>query len=405
MREASPARVQRRTLVVLVVSQVLSGAGLAAGVTVGVLLAQDVLGSTGLSGVAIALTTAGSAVSAVVVGRLSQARGRRAGLAIGYLTGALGGAGIVVAGAVGSAGLLFASLVVYGAGTATNLQARYAGADLAEPERRGRAVSTVLVSTTVGGVLGPNLAAPTGAVAERLGLPALTGPFLLAVVAYVTAAVVLTAFLRPDPLLMAASLRREDERRGVAERDDRRGVVTGGTVMVLTQLVMVAIMTMTPIHMSDHGHSTAAAGLVIAVHIAAMFLPSPVTGILTDRFGPHRVSMAAGVVLVAAGLLAATAPGHSVPLLSVALALLGFGWNLGLVAGTAIITTSVPLATRARTQGVLDVSVALSGATGGLLSGVVVAGIGFPSLGLIGALLALSLLPVIWTIRRRRPQG
>jgi MFS family permease len=197
---------QRRTLAVLVLAQILSGAGLAAGVTVGVLLAQDMLGSTGLSGLSTALFSIGGAVAAEAVGRLSQRFGRRAGLSAGYLLGAAGSFGVVAAAWLDSLVLLFISFFSYGAGVATNLQARYAGADLAAPSRRGRAVSTVLVATTIGAVVGPNLVSVMGRVAEALGIRALAGPFLLAGLAYVAAAAVLWVMLRPDPLRLARAL-------------------------------------------------------------------------------------------------------------------------------------------------------------------------------------------------------
>ncbi|MCQ0025419.1 MFS transporter [Streptomyces somaliensis DSM 40738] len=404
--DTAPA--QRRILRVLVASQILSGAGLAAGVTVGALLAQDMLGSTSLAGLPSALLTAGSALAAVTVGRLSQARGRRPGLTAGYLTGAIGSAGVIAAAVLDNPALLFTALFVYGAGTATNLQARYAGADLAAPGHRARAVSTVLVATTLGGVAGPNLTAPAGALAESLAVPHLAGPFLLSGAAYVLAALVLALWLRPDPLLLARAL--ADTERDAAPaggeparpEHEGRGVVPGALVMVLTQLVMVAIMTMTPVHMHDHGHGTAASGLVIAVHIGAMYLPSPLTGWLVDRCGRTRTAAASGVTLLAAGVLAATAPGDSVALLALALALLGLGWNLGLVTGTAIITDTVPIATRAKTQGTVDVAVAIAGATGGMASGAVVDATGYPVLALAGGLLSLLLLPVAAATARRR---
>jgi MFS family permease len=388
---------QRRVLVVLVGAQILSGAGLAAGITVGALLAQRMLGSTGLAGVPSALLTAGSAAAAVAVGRLSQRRGRRPGLAVGYLTGAVGGAGVVAAAALGSVVGLFVALFVYGAGTATNLQARYAGADLAQPSHRARAMSTVLVATTLGGVLGPNLATPTGGLAAALALPRLTGPFLLASVAYALAAVVLVRWLRPDPLLLARS--RAAPARPVAGPADaagpaRTGVYLGTGLMAMTQLTMAAIMTMTPVFLQEHGHGTTAVGMVIAVHVAAMYLPSPVSGRLVDRFGYRAVAATAGASLLAAGITAA-APGHSVAQLAVALALLGLGWNLGFLAGTTIITTTVPLATRAATQGKADVAVAVAGTAGGLLSGLVVNAAGYPTLTLSGAVLAFTLLTFV----------
>ncbi|MFF8476272.1 MFS transporter [Streptomyces sp. NPDC015414] len=409
---STPEQAQRRVLRVLVASQVLSGAGLAAGVTVGALLAQNMLGSTGLAGLPSALITGGSALAAVAVGRVSQARGRRTGLATGYLTGAIGSAGVITAAVLSNPVLLFIALFVYGAGTATNLQARYAGADLAAPGHRARAVSTVLVATTFGGVAGPNLAAPTGTFAEHLGIPNLAGPFILSGTAYALAALVLALRLRPDPLLMARALA-EAEDAGSTTRpaahvtdvtgvESRGGVVLGALVMILTQLVMVAIMTMTPVHMHDHGHGTAASGLVIAVHIGAMYLPSPVTGRLVDRYGRMTIAAASGITLLAAGVLAATAPGDSVALLALALALLGLGWNLGLVSGTAIITDTVPLATRARTQGLVDVSIAVAGATGGLASGVMVDATSYPALALTGGVLSLALLPATAATAYRR---
>ncbi|WP_240505240.1 MFS transporter [Nocardia mangyaensis] len=403
------ARVQRTALRVLVSAQILSGAGLAAGITVGALLAQDMLDSTSLSGLPSALFTAGSAVAAVAVGRLSQARGRRPGLAAGYLAGAVGSLGVIAAAALDTPILLFLALFVYGAGTATNLQARYAGADLADPAHRGRAVSTVLVATTLGGVVGPNLAAPTGSLAEGLGIPYLAGPFLLAALAYALAALVLAVWLRPDPLLLAREIGAteavdlpEQTPSPIVKRIDK-GIAAGGFVMAVTQLVMVAIMTMTPVHMLAHGHGTAAAGVVIAVHVGAMYLPSPVTGWLVDRYGRLPVAAASGMTLLAAGLLAASVPGDSVGLLAVALALLGLGWNLGLVAGTAIITDTVPLATRAKTQGTVDVSIAIAGATGGMGSGLIVAASSYPTLALAGGILALAVVPVAAFTAGRHP--
>jgi MFS family permease len=398
----------RRTIRVLLVSQVLAGAGLAAGVTVGALLAEDMVGSTGSAGLPAAVFTLGSAAAAVGVGRLSQRSGRRPGLAAGYAVGALGAAGVVLAAATDSIALLFCSLLLYGSGTATNLQARYAGADLAEPNRRGRAVSTVLVATTLGAVIGPNLVEPTGVVAEAVGIRELAGPFMLAALAYVLAAVAVMILLRPDPLLEARARALEPSGQGSAapgvEVPSPATVRLAASAMVLTQLVMVAVMTMTPVHMRDHGHSVGAAGLVISVHIAAMFLPSPLTGQLVDRVGRRPVLAAGGVLLLGAGGLAALAPPESMMLLTVALALLGLGWNFGLVGGTALVTDAVPLAERAKTQGTVDLSVALSGATGGMASGFVVASTSFAVLSLAGGALALAFIPLLLT-ERKRPAG
>lgn len=403
------ARLQRRTLTVVVVSQVLGGAGLAAGVTVGALLAQQMLGSDTAAGTPAALVTLGSALAAFLVGRFSQSRGRRFGLGLGFTAGGLGAVGVVAAAATGSVALLFVSLLVYGSGTATNLQARYAGTDLAVPDRRATAVSIALVSTTAGAVAGPNLVEPLGRLATGLGLPALAGPFLLAAVAYLAAGGALVALLRPDPLLVARQVSTSvaaahpgaatRSASGAAPRPEP-GAYAGATVMVLTQIAMAAIMTMTPVHMRAYHHGLGAVGLVIGVHIGAMYLPSLVTGALVDRVGRIPMAAAAGVTLLLAGVVAALAPGESLGLLILALALLGLGWNFGLIAGTALVVDATVPANRPRTQGTIDVLIALAGAGGGAISGVVVSATGYGTLAVGGGVLSLLLIPALAWGRR-----
>lgn len=396
----------RRTLIIVVISQIFGGAGLAAGITVGALLAQDMLGTESFSGVPAALFTLGSAGAALLVGQLSQRFGRRSGLAIGFLTGGFGAIGIVISALTNNILLLFVSLLIYGAGTATNLQARYAGTDLASSTQRATAISIAMVSTTFGAVAGPNLVDVMGRFATSIGVPALAGPFILAAAAYILAGLVLLALLRPDPLVVAkaiADTQKTDERNLLDTNSktlaiNKRRIVFGATVMVLTQIVMIAIMTMTPVHMGHHGHGLREIGLVIGIHIGAMYLPSLVTGILVDKIGRMKMAIASGATLLVAGVLAAIAPTDSILVLIIALALLGIGWNFGLISGTALIVDATQPSTRAKTQGTVDVLIALGGASGGILSGVVVAQLGYVTLSLAGGILSLLLIPVvIWS--------
>ncbi|MGN6425429.1 MAG: MFS transporter [Leifsonia sp.] len=400
---------QRRTLTIVAISQVLGGAGLAAGITVGALLAQQLVGGDGLAGAPTALFTLGSALAAFLIGRFTQRRGRRLGLGLGFAAGGLGALGVVVAAATGGVPLLFVSLFVYGAGTATNLQARYAGTDLATPEQRGTAVSIALVATTAGAVAGPNLVDPLGRLAVSIGIPALAGPFLLAAAADLSAGIVLLAFLRPDPFLVARALERaaapaDEEASGADRPRPGPGAIAGATVMVLTTIAMVAIMTMTPVHMRAMDFGLSAVGLVIGIHVGAMYLPSLVTGILVDRIGRVPMAVASGVTLLLAGVVAALAPDGSLGLLILALTLLGLGWNFGLIAGTALVVDATVPANRARTQGTIDVLIALSGAGAGAASGVVMAASDYSVLSFSGGILALLLIPVLlWTARGPRP--
>lgn len=420
---------QRRTLWTVTVSQMFGGAGLAAGVTVGALLAKDMLGGDSVAGLPVALFTLGSALAAFLVGRCTQLWGRRLGLGAGFAVGAVGALGVIAAAAVDSVAFLMVALFVYGSGSATNLQARYAGTDLAEPEHRARAVSVALVSTTLGAVAGPVAVEPMGMIAEALGLPSLTGAFVLAAVAYALAGIVLFVFLRPDPFLIARSLSAAGEgladddppQGGDAHRGDNAsaqkasklgysgriavrvgaGAYLGAVVMLVTQMVMIAVMTMTPVHMQDHGLGLGDVGLVIGFHIGAMYLPSPIVGTMVDRFGRAPMVIASAVTLLGAGVIAAVAPGGSLVAVILALTLLGLGWNIGLIAGTALVVDATEPAQRPRIQGTIDVTIALAGAGGGVLSGVVVAQANYATLTLMGGAFALILIPALAIWRRQ----
>jgi MFS family permease len=399
----------KRTLIIVVLSQIFGGAGLAAGITVGALLAKEMLGADSVSGLPTALFTLGSAGAALMVGRISQRFGRRLGLAAGFLMGGLGAIGVIIAAVTNSILLLFTSLLIYGAGAATNLQARYAGTDLANSSQRAKAISIALVSTTFGAVAGPNLVEVMGRFATAIGIPSLSGPFLLAAVTYILAGLILLVFLRPDPLIVASAIAKKELQDPVSKTPgfsnsmtlDKKGVLTAGALMVFTQIVMVAIMTMTPVHMGKHGHGLSDVGMVIGFHVGAMYLPSLLTGYLVDKVGRLFMAFASVFTLLAAGICAAFLPGDSMMGVTIALILLGLGWNFGLISGTAILVDATHPSNRAKTQGTVDVLVALSGASGGALSGIVVAYSSFAALSLGGGILSLVLIPiVIWSMKK-----
>ncbi|WP_425311006.1 MFS transporter [Fictibacillus nanhaiensis] len=395
-------QIYKRTLFVVSISQIFGGAGLAAGITVGALLAQQMIGTDAFSGLPAALFTIGSAAAAFIVGRLSQRYGRRTGLTIGFMSGGLGALGVVISAITNSILLLFVSLFIYGAGTATNLQARYAGTDLASQNQRATAISFILVSTTVGAFVGPNLVDVMGDFASSIGVPALAGPFILSGTAFIIAGLIIFLMLRPDPFLIVkmleSSKNKQINKLSITNRNqsnDKRGIAIGAAVMILTQLVMIAIMTMTPVHMKHHGHGLSEIGLVIGVHIGSMYLPSLITGVLVDKIGRTVMIIASGITLLLAGVIAAIAPSDSMLLLVIALSLLGIGWNFGLISGTTILVDSTESSTRAKTQGTIDVLIALAGASGGAMSGMIVAYSSYTVLSFAGGILSLMLVPVV----------
>ncbi|MFG2644331.1 MFS transporter [Streptomyces sp. NPDC048370] len=401
---------RRRTQAVLITGQILGGLGIATGIALAAVLAKDVSGSEALSGLASTASVAGPALLAMPLAALMGARGRRPGLVLAYLIGALG-AGVVVLGAVvESFPLLLAGLVGFGAASSANLAARFAAADLAEPDRRGRAISTVVWATTIGAVLGPNIAAPAGESVAGLGIPAAAGPFVWAAGVFLVAALVVAVLLRPDPLLTARALAAPEEDQAPDARSLKAGMravreSSGARLALVTvaasHTAMVSIMSMTPVALSHHGAGIQLIGLVISGHIAGMYAFSPVMGWLSDRLGRLSViGLAVGLLSVAA-LLAGTA-GSSHGQTAAGLFVLGLGWSAGLVSGSALLTDSVPQAARAAVQGLSDFIMNTAAGVGGLMAGLIVAKAGYGWLNLVGAclLLPMAALAVRGVLRR-----
>lgn len=367
---------QRRTLRVLVAAQVAGGIGFFMGVTVAAILARDISGEEALSGIPLAFAVGAGAIAAAPLASWMARAGRRPGLAAGHLIAAAGAAVVVFAAGLESFVLLCLGMAAFGIGNTSNLLARFAATDLAEPRRRARAISTVLLATAAGAVAGPNFASSTEPLAEALGVLESAGPFAVAVLAYGVAALILLVLLRPDPLLLA---RRDADtewaptaRWGAALRDLPnwpRLALVGVTAMASSNVAMVAVMTMTPLHMEDAGQSLSVVGLVISLHVAGMYLPSPISGWLADRYGRLPVLAGGGVALVAAGAMAAVAGGDQTLLLALALTALGLGWNLGLIGGSALVTDAVAQERRAQTQGAADLVMGLTGVSGSLIAG------------------------------------
>jgi len=410
-RGVDVAAVQRRTVSTLAVSQALGGVGVTTGIAVAALLAEDILGSARLAGLAQTTQVLGAALAAYLLARVMAARGRRPGLALGYAIGGLGALACVLAGVVDSFALLLVGTLGIGAATAANTQARYAATDLARPSQRARSLSLVVWATTIGAVLGPNLVGPGAAVARVIGVPELTGAFVFTVVAVALSTVWLMTRLRPDPLLLSrdlASARGEagtglvSLRHVLAVLRQHPRAAAAMLAVALAHAVMVSVMVMTPLHMDHGGAELTVIGFVISVHVLGMFAFSPLVGWLADRVGRAPVLVLGSVVLLTAVLLAGRAPeGHSTGL-TWGLFLLGLGWSCCLVASSALLVDAVPLRERPGVQGASDLVMGLFAAGGGALAGVVVAEWGYGVLNVCAGVLALLVLGCAFVARIRR---
>jgi len=394
---AERAMIQRKVLRVLTAGQIVGSAALSAAVTVGAFVIQDILGQdTALGGMATAMVTVGTAVMAQWLARFMNVNGRRKGLALGYGLALVGG--IVAGVGVESSNLVvfLIGLFLFGNGQASNLLSRYAAMDLADPDRRGAAMSRVLFASTFGAVFGPVLIKPAETLGQSLfGWNLYTGPWIFSGLFFSASFVNVMVRLRPDPLEVAGRLGvTESTSRSLSDitvplrhsRESRLGLIA----MAASQMTMVAVMTMTPVHLKLHGHEDVSA-FIISLHIAGMYAFSPLIGRFSDAYGRTRAIQVGAVVLILASVFSSLA-GDEPTLLWPGLLLLGVGWNFGLVGGSGLLSESIPAELRVRVQGSADLVMSLCGGVAGFSSGFIRKGIGYNSLAVLGALLTGSLL-------------
>ncbi|MEW9549344.1 MFS transporter [Nonomuraea sp. NPDC050783] len=399
--------IQRRTLGVLSAAQIMGGVGVAVGLALSSVVVDELSGSTVISGFAGTATTLGAALLALPTAKASGRGGRRAGLTLAYVAALTGCAISVTAISLRTWPLLLAGLVLVGGGSAGGLAARYSATDLAPKGRSARHLSLVVWASTIGSVAGPNLAEPADRIGIRLGLVDKAGPFAFAALAFALAMVIVLALLRPDPLRLARRLDGAAEAGPAGNRTvstawhtlrttpaARRALV----MIAVSHTAMVSVMSMTPVKLHHDGSALDVIGLVISLHIAGMYMMSPLVGWLADRAGKVPVLVLGMGLLLLAATLAGTA-GHRVGQVTAALFLLGLGWSCGLVAGSALVTESVPIERRPAVQGLSDLIMNVCGATGTIVAGAIVGVLSYGFLGLVvGVMVALA---ALWLLATR----
>ncbi|MEU9577194.1 MFS transporter [Streptomyces chilikensis] len=408
-RTAGGGTGERRRIGVLLLGNLLGGVGVASGITVTTLLVER-LGATELAGLGQAVGVLGAAVAAVPLARLAARRGRRWSLGVGYAIAVLGAALIAAAATAGQLALVMAGLCLFGVAQACNLQTRYAAADGVAPGVRARTMAVVVWATTVGSVAGPNLTAFGQAVGESAGVLGLAGPYLLSGAAFAAACALVVALYRggedrtgapgeasgPEPASMGAAA----ALRWTAGRPTALFAVV---LLATAHATMIMVMVMTPLHMQHHGMSLRIVGVVISVHIAAMYGLSPLFGRLADRWGPLRTAfLGIGVLWAAVTLGYAAASGGGEALTAAALVVLGLGWSLSTLAASALLAAVDDDRVRVPLQGAADAGMSYAGAAVAALAGPVLAAGGFRAVNLAGAAL---LLPALWLavlLARRR---
>ena len=404
------ALIQKKTLRTLVSGQVIAAASLASAVTVGAYVIQNILGAdTAWSGIASATVTIGTAFMAQILSLVMMRKGRRIGLQSGYLVAFVGGV-IAGVGAEKSQLVIFLiGLFLFGNGQAANLLSRYAATDLADVKTRASAMSTILFASTFGAVFGPILVVPAERIGESVfGWHKYTGPWIFSACFFIFAALNVMIRLRPDPLEVSGGLKSQNAA-GVQPPKFRIALNTVAEssaakiaifAMVISQVTMVAVMTMTPVHLKSHGHETVSS-FVISLHIAGMYAFSPLVGRYCDRKGRLSAIAVGSVLLILATVFAALA-GESAILLFPALWLLGVGWSFGLIGGSNLLVDSVPLDSRVQVQGTADFLMSLCGGIAGFSSGFIRRAVGFHMLANFACLCAFAMFLVVQNARRKQ---
>ena len=401
-------QIQRRTIKVLALGQVLGGFGLGSVLSIGSLLAKDLSGSEAWAGSAATFSTLGSAIWAIPLARLAYARGRRVSLAMGAGFAITGAITVINAAGYRSFPLLLLGIFLLGAGSATSLQARFAATDIPSAGKTGRSIGLVVWATTVGAVTGPNLFGPGEELGRALGLAPLAGPFLFTVAAQTCSTLVFWFGLRPDPLKYAQELRKDASKtkhkisfKSAIDTLKQYPVARFSVLSIaLSHMVMVSVMAMTPVHLQHMGYDIVVVGFTISLHIAGMYALSPVMGFLADKVGKIQTIFIGQALFVSALLFAGL--GHADRLMvTIGLTLLGLGWSAATVAGSALLSATLPAEEKTNVQGLSDSLMNLSGAFGGAIAGLLLASFHFEGLNAI-ALVPVSVVTVlIFAISRK----
>ena len=406
--------IQKRTVRVLLASQGSGGVGLVATYIVTALLAKDITGSKSLATVAAAFLSIGAAAASFPLAKLMNTHGRRVGLRTGYLIGATGAAIALLAAITRSYPLLCIGVLGAGAGNAANLATRYAASDLAEEEHRARTISIIVWATVIGSTLGSVLSGVASDTGELLGLPAKAGSYLLSGLMFLLAAAIVESRLRPDPLAVAGGIGRTAEHS--ADRPSMKEAMAliwakpaarlAVAAMVVCQVTMVGVMSLTPLHMDDGGHEQGVIGMMMAFHIWGMYLFSPVVGWLTDRYGQYPMLYVSGILCTWGAVWAAVTPPAGLLGVFMGNFLIGMGWCFGVIAASSLIVGQFPVEHRVSVQGVSDLAMVGSGALAGVSSGLLFELFGYGGVNtgnaVFGALLILATAATFFVVRRHQ---
>ncbi len=402
-------RIARKITFILFVEQSLASAGFIAAATLTSIVGAKLSNHPAWAGVPTAIYLLAGAFSAYAWGYIMDAIGRRGGLTLGLFLGVIGSAFAFFSIVQSSFSFFLVGMIFMGVANAAVQLGRFAAAEVNPPDKRGRAISNVVIGGTFGAVFGPALVGPMGVWIKPIAGDELAGAYAISFILFLIGMVAVFFGLRPDPREIGKEVAEKFPEtqagsaaaRSVFEVIRQPAALTAIIAMSFGQVVMVLVMVITSLHMRDHDHMLRDISFVISAHTFGMYAFSIVSGRLADRFGREPVILVGSITLILACFAATISP--DVLPLSVALFLLGLGWNFCFVAGSALFSDQLAHPERSRMQGFSDLLVGLSSAIGSLSSGLIFAAVGYNMMAYISAV--ISVIPVIvvivWMIRKK----
>jgi len=287
----------------------------------------------------------GGALSTGLVAQSQMRWGRRTSFQLGLLMAFVSALLCAWASVIGSFWLLVTATVLAGYYSANGQLYRFAAAEVADKTAKEKAVSLVLAGGLLGAVVGPNLAAYT----RHLTATPFTGAYFTLAVAAILSMVVM-AQMRFPPVPKRTSASDTGRPLNVIWRQPVFVVATLGAA--LGYAVMNLLMAATPLAMQVCGMSFENTAWVLEWHVFGMFAPGFFTGHLIKRFGVLRI-MGVGVLLNLV-CIAVALNGEDLTHFTIALFVLGVGWNFLFTGSTTLSLEAYTAAEKDKAQGAIN---------------------------------------------------
>ena len=282
--------------------------------------------------------------------------------------------------------LFCAGAVLQGVLQATSSFYAFAANEAAGPEDKSVAISWVLTGGVVAAIAGTLISSHT----RDLLAPFTFAGTYFAVVAFSTLSLIVFAVLQ---MAKPTAAEIQGPQRSWPELLAQPKLVIAMATAILSYALMNLMMTAAPVAMRICGFDNDAPFWVIQWHVLAMFAPSFFTGVLIKRYGVNLITGIGMGILITAGIAALA--GISFVHFSVALILLGLGWNFGFIGGTTMLTTTYKPAERAKVQAVNNFGVSLMVAIASASSGQMLSHFGWASVALTVMPIAAVMLAVV----------